>query len=100
MGRYIGIDLGTTSITALTFDTVSGQVEARFTASNTAETTSPEDRDRGRSEWDIARMIYAATDLLGALAQNRMESVDGIGVTGQQHGMTLIDNQDRPLMPF
>lgn len=96
-----GIDLGTTTITALAIDAGSGEIVARGTAANTAQITSADDRTRGRSEWD-ARQI--ATIALGCLreiaAQLTGRQVAGIGLTGQQHGMLLLDADGRPVSPL
>lgn len=99
MSRYIGLDLGTTSITALLLDAESGETTIR-TAANDAETTAPEDRAVGRSEWDMERMITRSTELLGALITEVKGSIHGIGVTGQQHGMVLLDRKGVPCTPF
>ena len=44
MSVVVGIDLGTTTITALAVHTQSGDIVARVTAPNQAETTSASDR--------------------------------------------------------
>ena len=102
MGQYIGVDLGTTSVTALLLDTASGDVLARQTAPNDAETTTAEDHAMGRSEWDIERMIEITVGLLGTLVKQAeiALAVEGIGVTGQQHGMVLLDRHGQPCTPF
>lgn len=102
MGQYIGVDLGTTSVTALLLDTASGDVLARQTAPNDAETTTADDHARGRSEWDINRMIEITVGLLGTLMEQAGMggAVEGIGVTGQQHGMVLLDRHGEPSTPF
>ncbi len=51
MSRYLGLDLGSTSITAVVIDTAARAVTAISSRANDAELTSPADRARGRSEW-------------------------------------------------
>lgn len=101
MARYLGVDLGTTSITAVIVDTGSREVVAHEVVENDAEVTSADDRAKGRSEWDIEQMARTA---LGAAAAV-VERADGpevaaIGVTGQQHGMILLDADSQPVGPF
>lgn len=100
MGRYIGLDLGTTSITGLVLDTQSGETLARRTVANTTETTAPADRSVGRSEWAIDRMIGLVYEVMEQLTSEGTGSIDGIGITGQQHGMTLLDAGENPVGPF
>lgn len=99
----LGVDVGTTTITALALDTATGLVLASATLPNNAETTAPADKARGRSEWDAGRMariacgaLREATVALGA----RGAEVCGIGVTGQQHGTVLLDAALESITPF
>ena len=95
MAHYIGIDLGTTSITALLLDTHSSDVIVRETVVNDTETTSAEDRLRGRSEWDLDRMVSKVFQVLRTVSGRMSDDyrLEGIGVTGQQHGMVLLDDR-------
>ena len=99
----LGLDIGTTTITALALDALDGHVLARATQPNAAEVTSTADRARGRSEWDAEKMLAAALvalgEVVGKLGERRGEVV-GLGLTGQQHGVVLVDDQTRPLTPF
>ncbi|HEX5270471.1 MAG TPA: FGGY family carbohydrate kinase [Gemmataceae bacterium] len=102
MSVVVGIDLGTTTITALALSAESGDVLATVTVPNAAEMTSPEDRARGRSEWDARAIVDAACDCLRRVSQRigaNWARLAGLGMTGQQHG-TLIVNELRPLTPF
>jgi len=98
MGTYLGIDLGSTSLSAVVIDTQVGEIVAQEAVANEAEVTSSADRERGRSEWDIGRMIEAAVGLIRRLAEGR--SIDAIGVTGQQHGMVLLGEGGMPQSAF
>ena len=103
MSVVVGIDLGTTTITALAVHTQSGDIVARVTAPNQAETTSASDRARGRSEWDVRRIAEIACGCLRQ-ASNQMGAnwakLAGLGITGQQHGGVIVDEQLSPLTPF
>jgi sugar (pentulose or hexulose) kinase len=57
MPIVLGIDVGTTTITALALDTGSGDVLAVHTAPNNAEMTTASDKARGYSEWDVGVMV-------------------------------------------
>ena len=89
--HYLSIDVGSTSVTALIIDIESKSVVGSSTIDNTAETTSENDKKIGRSEWDIECM----TDLALANAKNLIERTKGqpaaIGITGQQQGLQLLD---------
>src|SRR5947209_1634929 len=99
----LGIDLGTTTITALALDTSSGEILAGASAPNRADITSAADRAQGRSEWDVQAIGRAAcaclADVSGALGK-RAGELAGLGVTGQQHGGVLVDAELRPLTPL
>jgi sugar (pentulose or hexulose) kinase len=99
----VSIDLGTTKITSLALDTADGTIIARGTASNDANVTSEPDRARGRSEWDAARIIELGCQCLREVATAlgpRRDEVAGIGITGQQHGVVVVDAESQPLTPL
>ena len=103
MPLVLGLDVGTTTITALAVDIASGKIAARSTRSNDAEITSPGDKARGYSEWDARRIAAAALAALGemaaALGTDARQAV-ALGLTGQQHGVVLVDERLDPLGPF
>jgi sugar (pentulose or hexulose) kinase len=102
MPLALGLDLGTTTLTALALDLETGEQAGCVTAGNTGEITSLEDKPLGRSEWDVAAVARVASACLGELAARLGPRTDlvGLGVTGQQHGVVLVDDQSRPLTPF
>ena len=89
--HYLSIDVGSTSVTALIIDIESKSVVGSSTIDNNAETTSENDKKIGRSEWDLEYM----TDLALANAKNLIARTKGqpaaIGITGQQQGLQLLD---------
>ncbi len=103
MSVVVGLDLGTTTLTALALAADSGDVLARVTVPNRAETTSAADKARGRSEWDVTRIAETACQCL-RLAADQMGAgwsrLAGLGLTGQQHGCLLVDGSLRPLTPL
>ena len=101
MSKYIGIDMGSTTISAVLIDTEKCDLVAKLSAANECETTRAQDKERGYSEWDILAMSRQAVELLKELvAKHGGKETDGIGVTGQQHGVVLVDENDEPLSPF
>ena len=100
MGRYLAIDLGSTSLTALALDTERRAPVAVESAANRRETTSVADRRRGRSEWDLDGMVADAVGLARRVVDRAGGGFDGIGVTGQQHGCQLLDAHGRAAGPL
>jgi sugar (pentulose or hexulose) kinase len=103
MSIVLGVDLGTTTITALALDSNSGDILACCTAGNQAETTSPADKARGRSEWDPRAIATTACTCLQGVADPlgaRRGELVGIGLTGQQHGVVIVDAELAPQTPF
>ena len=101
MPLLIGLDLGTTTLTALALDADSGRVVRCVTRPNSCEITSAADKRRGRSEWDAAAIARLACECLRDLASGiDPGDVAGLGVTGQQHGVVLVDDALTPLTPL
>ena len=95
----IGLDLGTTTITALALDAGGGRVLAFETVLNDAE-ASP---GPGLAESNPERIAILALEVLKTVARRlgtRAGEVAGIGVTGQQHGVLLVGGGLRPVGPF
>lgn len=104
MPIIVGVDLGTTKITSIAVDTSSGAILAIGSAANEANITRPEDRARGHSEWRADLILAAANRCLSNLAQqlgSRVREIAGIGITGQQHGVVLVDvTTHQPVSPL
>lgn len=103
MPLVVSVDLGTTKITSLALDADSGNVLAVGTIANDANVTSDADRTRGRSEWNARHIASQGLNCLKRTAQQlgpRTSEVVGIGITGQQHGMLLIDSNREPVSPL
>lgn len=95
MAVYIGIDIGSTTVSAAAIDTASGRLLDHESASNSAEITSAADRAMGRSEWDFSRITSTALGVVRTLVERvGGDLVEGIGVTGQQQGCQLYDPDD------
>jgi xylulokinase len=93
---YLGIDLGTSGIKALLIDD-----NQRVTASASAGLTVSRPHS-GWSEQNPAHWIDALETVLGVLKSTfpaKLAAVRGIGLSGQQHGATLLDAEGRVLRP-
>jgi sugar (pentulose or hexulose) kinase len=105
MSKFIGIDLGTTSITAVLIDIGSVDDPDRHPVRRQLSVDNQSQRDRPEhpiySEWDLDQMINSAFGLLADLVDGMpTQEIAGIGVTGQVHGMALLDERHRPYSAF
>ncbi|HLN32823.1 MAG TPA: FGGY family carbohydrate kinase [Gemmataceae bacterium] len=103
MAVVLGVDLGTTTITALAMDTDTGAVRARCTIANDTQIIDPERRARGFSEWNGRALAERGFSSLRAVADqlgDECRTLAGIGITGQQHGVLLVDKALTALTPF
>ncbi len=100
MSRYLGIDLGTTTIAGVVLDTDSAQVIARHSIPNDSR-LSGDEKSPGRSEWDIDRMVELSLQVISTVTEHiEVNALAGLGVTGQMHGMVLLDAASEPVSPF
>ena len=93
---YIGIDLGTSGIKSVLMD------EDGRTVGSASSAMTVERPHESWSEQDPAGWTRAIDETFAALAADHpreMGAVRGIGLSGQQHGATLIDERDEPLRP-
>jgi sugar (pentulose or hexulose) kinase len=103
MPLTLGVDLGTTTITALALDTATGDLAAVCTLPNEARTTPDGDPAAGRSEWDALGTATTAGRCLRAVAERlagRHGELAGLGLTGQQHGVVVVGPDLVPRTPF
>ncbi len=103
MALLLGVDIGTTTVTALALDAGTGDIAACRTLENDAETTAPAEKARGRSEWDPGRILAQVHEALRGVAEElgeRRADLAGLCLTGQQHGVLLVDAGGRPVTPF
>ncbi|MCL4833843.1 MAG: FGGY-family carbohydrate kinase [Caldilineaceae bacterium] len=95
---YIGLDIGTTTLSAVVLDTATGGLLAHHTTPNVAGTFP----GPGRAELDMERLQRLTVECLaGIVAKAQVDPVTirGIGVTGQQHGVAFLDSLGVPVRP-
>jgi sugar (pentulose or hexulose) kinase len=104
MPLVLGLDLGTTTLTALALDSETGRQEARVTepVPAAAALPAPAPAEHPCSEWDAGAIAAAALLCLRQLAEQvgARRDLAGLALTGQQHGVVLVDEAVRPLGPF
>lgn len=90
---FLGLDIGTSSVKAVIVDerdTVAAQASAPLGISRPQPLFSEQDPE---AWWQ------ASITAVRALPQSTRQNVQAIGLTGQMHGATLLDNNDHPLRP-
>ncbi len=93
---YLGIDLGTSGVKALLIDG-EGKAVGSASAPLTVSRPQPGWSEQEPADWMVA--AFAAVDTLKHGHAHELAAVKGIGLSGQMHGATLIDEADEPLRP-
>jgi xylulokinase len=95
---FLGIDCGTQSTKTIALDAESGEVLASASHPHGfIEGLSPGHMEQNPSDWTTAAdaTIRAVLAKLGT----RRSDVRGIGVSGQQHGLVVLDSDDTVIRP-
>lgn len=93
---YLGLDLGTSGVKALLIDEsqrVIGAAEAPLNVSR----PHPGWSEQNPADWISA--VSAALDALKETHGAALAAARGVGLSGQMHGATLLDAEDKPLRP-
>ena len=90
---YLGIDIGTSSVKAVIVDAV-GVLAAQASAALDVSRPAP-----GYSEQDPEAWWQGTVNAVRALPPAARAAVRAVGLSGQMHGATLLDANDRPLRP-
>jgi xylulokinase len=90
---FIGLDLGTSGLKGILIDDTQ-HVLAEATAPLTVSRPHDGWSEQAPSDW-----IAAAETVMDALATHGLNKVQGIGLSGQMHGATLLDAADEVLRP-
>ncbi len=90
---YLGIDIGTSSVKAVIVDDDDAVVE---------QASAPLSVSRPQPSWseqDPADWWTATNAAVKSLSAKARKSVRAVGLSGQMHGATLLDESDKPLRP-
>ena len=93
---YLGIDLGTSEVKAVLL-AEDGEIVASASAPLEVQRPQPRWSEQAPADWWQATL--AAVDRLKASHPARLGAVRGVGLSGQMHGATLLDQGDQPLRP-
>ena len=93
---FLGIDVSTTGSKALLIDDT-GSVIATAASAHTLQTPKPLWSEQDPAEWwqAVSLAIRAVLEQAGL----RGESVQAVGLTGQMHGLVLLDGEGQVLRP-
>lgn len=94
--KLVGLDIGTTTISALLLDVATGEVIDVVTVRNDASLP-------GVADWEALQnptiILDLSREILGALLA-RHGDIAGIGITGQMHGILYVDRHGQPISPL
>lgn len=93
---YLGIDCGTQGTKTILFDPERGEVVARAQAPH-AIVSEGNGRREQQCAWWIAALRQALHELFAPGSGQHARDVRAIGVSGQQHGLVLLDAHGQPL---
>jgi xylulokinase len=94
---FLGIDCGTQGTKAIILDASSGQVLGQGAAAHTMISGANGRREQDTQQWLEAFTLATRQALMAANVDG--QSILGIGVSGQQHGLVLLDDQGEVLRP-
>ena len=100
MHALLGIDLGTTGVKAALFSAEDGQVLSSAFVDYPLMHPRPGWAEQDPEKWWQATITAIRTCLVGAVRHNVQPSdVRGVGLSGQMHGVVLLDDQHQVLRP-
>ncbi|MBC3362360.1 xylulokinase [Pseudomonas sp. SWRI154] len=94
---FLGIDCGTQGTKALILDAISGQVLGQGAAAHSMISGANGRREQDTQQW-LDAFTQATRQALSAAGVDG-QAIIGIGVSGQQHGLVLLDDQGQVLRP-
>src|SRR5262249_4333214 len=93
---YLGLDIGTSSVKGVLIDE-KHKIVATATSPLKVSRPKPGWSEQNPEHWWKA--CNTVVKALGAAKPKAVAAVEGIGLSGQQHGATLIDKTDKVLRP-
>ncbi|MBI4978036.1 MAG: hypothetical protein HZC28_11165 [Spirochaetes bacterium] len=94
--KYIGIDIGTTSVCGAVLDTASRRIVTAVTQQNRSFIRTSNSWERIQ---DTAKILAAARRIITGLTAKH-SGIAGIGVTGQMHGIVYVDDNGDVVSPL
>ena len=92
---FLGIDIGTSKTAVVIIDREGKTIASESKAHGADIPAGP-----GLSEQDPARLLESARSAVAALPAKAREAVAAVGVTGQMHGVLLLDAKGEPVGPL
>lgn len=96
MLRFIGLDIGTTTISAVAIDGENGNILKAVTVNNDTVITSENKARRMQDPLKIKEKVFALKEEL----VREFAPITAIGVTGQMHGILYLDIDGNPVSPL
>jgi sedoheptulokinase len=96
MQNYLGLDIGTTSISLIVIDITNGKTI--FTETKQHKSRIPNDENDSYL-LDSEKLLGIARSLVDSTVE-QFPDIDGIGVTGQMHGVLIIDKDGDAVSPI
>ncbi|HEU5058237.1 MAG TPA: FGGY family carbohydrate kinase, partial [Kofleriaceae bacterium] len=93
MAQLLGIDLGTSGARAVLVEAASGRVVAGASAEYPLHTPRPLWAEQDPHDW----WQGAVAAVRAALAAGGRVDVRGVGLSGQMHGVVLLDDRGEPI---
>lgn len=93
--HFIGIDIGTSSISSVAYDLEKKQIES-VTINNDSTLTSADSWEKIQSPQRIMEIVEKIMEDF----YMRYPDIQGIGVTGQMHGMLYLNKQGEAISPL
>jgi xylulokinase len=94
MAIIAGIDCGTQSTKVLCFDSKTKKVVSQSSYKHTLIS-----KDDGTREQEASMFVEAIKDCFKQIPLDIRKKIEGIGVSGQQHGFVALDSNGNPLVP-
>jgi sedoheptulokinase len=95
-GHAVGIDIGTTTISAVVVVSSSGILVRRTTIPNSAALAPSHDYEKCQNAAVIAELCATVLDRIG----REFPEIDAIGMTGQMHGIVYVDAAGKAVSPL
>lgn len=96
MAVILGIDLGTQSVKSSLFDTQKGIIQTEAKAYD-IKVPKPEYAEQDPEEWWEATKYVLAK--LKASREKEFGAIEAIGLSGQMHGLVMLDKHGKPVYP-